>query len=231
MDKSSVASLRLNGKPLRFATWNSKLTIQLNALSEQRALKELQDNRAKPLSWYEDLLKSQSTLPPRPPAEDMEVTSQHDLHETLLCTQSSYIKRLLYETLPSDFKGIATKLQNSGFKSVGQLFQDLNGVRSQINVNSREALHTHMLSSQLMLVMALGPLPRHMWGSSVEFTPEAFTLENVSEKLANIFGNQSKASILDLGNGKAVNHVEAVPTKQNGSVLGKRKAQSAPANE
>ncbi|KAG1707264.1 hypothetical protein DVH05_026458 [Phytophthora capsici] len=42
---------------------------------------------------------------------------------------------------------------------------------------------------------------------------EAFTLENVSEKLTNIFGNQSKASIMELGNGKTVNHVEAVPTK------------------
>ncbi|KAG1695245.1 hypothetical protein DVH05_020625 [Phytophthora capsici] len=50
MDKSSVVSLRFNGKPLHFAVWKSNLTIHLKALREQHALEELQHNRAKPLS-------------------------------------------------------------------------------------------------------------------------------------------------------------------------------------
>ncbi|ETL77448.1 hypothetical protein L917_21607 [Phytophthora nicotianae] len=184
------------------------------------------------------------------------------MHETLLCTQASYIKKLLCETLPGDFKGIATKrmdepvrviwrlmkrqyslsnaagvvglvtqfmeIVNVDFKSVEQLFQDLNAVRSQVNVNSREALNSQMLTSQLMLVMKLGVLPSHMWGSSVEFTPEGFTLEKVIEKLNNIYGNQSKVEIMDPARGKVVNRISAVPTKQNGSALGKRKASSEP---
>ncbi|ETI33822.1 hypothetical protein F443_19521 [Phytophthora nicotianae P1569] len=222
----------------------------------------MQHKRAKPLSRFEDFLKSQPTLPPRPPADDTESAWQYDMHETLLCTQASYIKKLLCETLPGDFKGIATKrmdepvrviwrlmkrqyslsnaagvvglvtqfmeIVNADFKSVEQLFQDLNAVRSQVNVNSREALNSQMLTSQLMLVMVLGVLPSHMWGSSVEFTPEGFTLEKVTEKLNNIYGNQSKAETMDPARGKVVNRISAVPTKQNGSALGKRKASSEP---
>ncbi|GMF53371.1 unnamed protein product [Phytophthora fragariaefolia] len=107
-DKSSVDSLKFNGKLLHFAVWKSKLIIHLKALSEQRTLEELQHKREKPLSRFEDLLERQPDFPPRPPVEDREVTWLHDLHESLLSTQSSYIK-LLRETLPSGFKGITTK--------------------------------------------------------------------------------------------------------------------------
>nr|KAE8922490.1 hypothetical protein PF009_g27249 [Phytophthora fragariae] len=100
LDKNSVDSLRFNGKPLHFAAWKTKLIIHLEALSEQRALEELRHKRDKPLSRFEDLLESQPATPPRPPAEDKEATWQYDLHETLLSTQSSYIKKPLCETLP-----------------------------------------------------------------------------------------------------------------------------------
>ncbi|KAE9346102.1 hypothetical protein PR003_g7595 [Phytophthora rubi] len=176
-----------------------------------------------------------------------------------------YIKKLLCETLPSGFKGIATKrmdepvhvnwrlvekqyslsnaagvvglvrqfneMVNADFKSVGQLFQDLNSVRSQVNVNAHEALQTQMLSSQLMLVLVLGVLPRHMWGSSVEFTPDGFTLEKVSDMLNAIFGNKSRSEILALASGKAVNHVNAAPAKPSGSALGKRKGGDGPVRD
>ncbi|GMF57063.1 unnamed protein product [Phytophthora fragariaefolia] len=114
---------------------------------------------------------------------------------------------------------------NTDFKSVGQLFQDLNGLRSQVNVNAHEALHTHMLTSQLMLVMVLGVLPRHMLGSSAELTQDGFTLEKVSDKLNAIFGTKSKSEIWALASGKAVNHVNAAP---KGPVLGTRKAVDGP---
>ncbi|KAG6615402.1 uncharacterized protein IUM83_05097 [Phytophthora cinnamomi] len=94
VDKSSVDSLWFNGKPLRFASRKSKLIIHLNALSEQRALDELQHKRAKPLTRFEDLLEVQ---PPRPPTEDKDAMWQHNLHETLLSQQSPCIKRLLCE--------------------------------------------------------------------------------------------------------------------------------------
>ncbi|KAE8908145.1 hypothetical protein PF005_g1539 [Phytophthora fragariae] len=71
-----------------------------------------------------------------------------------------------------------------------------------------------MLSSQLMLVLVLGVLPRHMWGSSVEFTPDGFTLEKFSDKLNAIFGYKSRSEIL--ASGKTVNHVNAAPAKPNG---------------
>ncbi|EGZ18776.1 hypothetical protein PHYSODRAFT_499001 [Phytophthora sojae] len=235
---SSVDSLKLNGKSLHLAAWKSRLIIHLRALSEQRALEELQHKRAKPLTRFEDLVVSQPELPPRSPAADKEVTWQHDLHETLLNQQSSYIKRLLCETLPGGFKGIATKqmdepVVNADFKSVGQLLQDLNTVRSQVKVNAHEALHTHMITSKMMLVMVLGVLPRHMWGSSVKFTEESFTLEKVSEKLANIFDNKTKSEIMALASGRVVNHVKSTPAKTaptnpKGSVLGKRKAADGP---
>ncbi|EGZ28506.1 hypothetical protein PHYSODRAFT_417340, partial [Phytophthora sojae] len=241
VDKSSVNSLKFNGKSLHFAAWKSKLIFHLRALSEQRALEELQHKRAKPLTRFEDLLESQPELPPRPPAADKEATWQHDLHETLLNQQSSFIKRLLCETLPGGFKGIATKqmdepMVNADFKSVGQLLQDLNNVRSQDNVNAHEALHTHMITSMMMLVMVLGVLPRHMWGSSVKFTEESFTLEKVSEKLANIFGNKTKSEIMALASGRVVNHVKSTPAKTAttnpmGSVLGKRKTADGPIND
>ncbi|KAJ8524098.1 hypothetical protein ON010_g17020 [Phytophthora cinnamomi] len=108
-DKSSVDSLRFSGKSLHFASSKSKLVNHPNALSEQRALEELQHKRAKPLTRFEDLLESQPVMPPRPPVEDKDAAWQHDLHKTLLSQQSSYIKRLLCETLQGDFKGIATK--------------------------------------------------------------------------------------------------------------------------
>ncbi|KAE9234094.1 hypothetical protein PF005_g2035 [Phytophthora fragariae] len=243
LDKSSVDSLRFNGKPPHFAAWKSKLIIHLKALSDQRALEKLQHKHEKPLSRFEDLLESQPAMPPRPPAGDKEATWQNDLHETLLSTQSSYIKKLQCETLPSEFKGIATKIMdepvhaiwrlvekqyslsntagvvglvrqfnemvNADFKSVGQLFQDLNSVRSQVNVNAHEALQTHMLSSQLMLVLVLG----------------------VSDKLNTIFGNKSRSEILALASGKAVNHVNAAPAKSSGSALGKRKAVDGPVRD
>ncbi|KAE8877742.1 hypothetical protein PF005_g15501 [Phytophthora fragariae] len=120
---------------------------------------------------------------------------------------------------------------NADFKSVGQLFQDLNRVRSQVNVNAHEALQTHMLSSQLMLVPVLGVLPRHMWGSSVELTPDGFTVEKVRDKLNAIFGNKSRSEILALAGGKAVTHVNAAPAKPNGSALGKRKAEDGPVRD
>ncbi|KAE9331526.1 hypothetical protein PR003_g14971 [Phytophthora rubi] len=67
---------------------------------------ELSHEREEPLSRFEDLLESRPALPP---AGYNEATWQHYLHETLLFTQSSYIKKLLCETLPCGFKGIATK--------------------------------------------------------------------------------------------------------------------------
>ncbi|EGZ25569.1 hypothetical protein PHYSODRAFT_326563 [Phytophthora sojae] len=185
-----------NGKPLYFAAWKSKLVIHLAVLSEQRALEELQHKRAKPLTRFDDLLERQPELLPRPPAANKEVTWQHDWHKTLLNQQLSYIKLLQCETLPSGFKEIATTQMDepvhvvwrlvekqyslinaagtvyADFKSVGQLFKDLNNVRSQVNVNAHEAPHTHMITSKMMLVMVLGVLPRHMWGFSVEFTTE-----------------------------------------------------------
>ncbi|KAG6580281.1 uncharacterized protein IUM83_19289 [Phytophthora cinnamomi] len=265
VDKSSVDSLRFSGKPLHFTSWKSELAIHLKALSEQRALEELQHKRAKPLTRFEDLLESQPVMPPRPPAEDKDAAWQHDLHETLLSQQSSYIKRLLCETLPGDFKGTAPKrmdepvhmirrlvekqyslsnaagvvglvrqfmeMVNTDFKSVGQLFQDLNSVRSQVNVNAHKALHSHMLTSQLMLVMVLGVLPRHMWGSLVELTQDGFTLEKVSDKLNANFGTKSKSEIWALASGKAVNHLNAAPANPKGPVLGKRKAVDGPVRD
>ncbi|KAE8912299.1 hypothetical protein PF007_g25767 [Phytophthora fragariae] len=123
------------------------------------------------------------------------------------------------------------EMVNADFKSVGQLFQDLNSVRSQVNVNAHEALQTQMLSSQLMLVLVLGVLTRHMWGSSVEFTPDGFTLEKVSDMLNAIFGNNSRSEILALASEKAVNHVNAAPAKPSGSALGKRKGGDGPVRD
>lgn len=41
---------------------------------------------------------------------------------------------------------------NADFMSVLQLFQNINNVRSQVNVNAHEVMHMHMLSLQLMLI-------------------------------------------------------------------------------
>ncbi|GMF18789.1 unnamed protein product [Phytophthora fragariaefolia] len=94
---------------LYLAAWKSKLIIYLKASSEQQSLEKLQHKREKPLSRFECLLERQVDLPPRPLVDDRDATWQHALLESLLSTQLSYIKKLLCETLPSGFKGIATK--------------------------------------------------------------------------------------------------------------------------
>ncbi|KAG6620366.1 uncharacterized protein IUM83_16373 [Phytophthora cinnamomi] len=98
------------------------MVIRLKALSEQRSLEKLQHKRAKLLTRFGDLLESQ-LMPPRPPAEDKSETWQHDLHETLLSQQSSYIKRLLCEKLPGDFKGIATKCMDDPVQVIWKLVE------------------------------------------------------------------------------------------------------------
>ncbi|EGZ09051.1 hypothetical protein PHYSODRAFT_339429 [Phytophthora sojae] len=164
VDKSSVDSLKFNGKSLHFAAWKSKLIIHLRALSEQRALEELQHKRAKPLTRFEDLLESQPELPPRPAAADKEATC---------LSNAAGVVGLVQQFL---------EMVNADFKSV--------------NMNAHEALHTHMITSKMMLVM-------------VSFTEESFTLEKVSEKLANIFGNKTKSEIMALASGRVVNHVKS----------------------
>ncbi|GMF53370.1 unnamed protein product [Phytophthora fragariaefolia] len=85
-----------------------------------------------------------------------------------------------------------------------------------------------MVTSQLMLVVVLVVLPRHRWDSSVEFTPDEFTLEKVCNKLNVIFGNKNKSEILSLASGKAVNHAKAAPPKPKVSARGTRKAVDEP---
>ncbi|KAE9026910.1 hypothetical protein PR003_g11042 [Phytophthora rubi] len=42
-------------------------------------------------------------------------------------------------------------------------------------------------------------LPRHLWGPSVTFSQEEFTLEKIETELKSIFGNKSKAEIQAMG--------------------------------
>ncbi|OWZ10387.1 hypothetical protein PHMEG_00016764 [Phytophthora megakarya] len=84
--------------------------------------------------------------------------------------------------------------------------------------------HTQLISSKLMMVKVLAVLPKHLWGSAIDFSPEKFTLERVADKLSAIFGTKSKSAIYALASGKPVNHVEVAPAKPKSKVLDKRKA-------
>ncbi|ETL34191.1 hypothetical protein F441_09759 [Phytophthora nicotianae CJ01A1] len=69
------------------------------------------------------------------------------------------------------------------FASVTELFQRLRGVRNRLNRQGEEVLRVHLLPSQLMIGKVLALLPSHLWGPSVTFTSEEFTLEKVQRKL------------------------------------------------
>ncbi|GMF23563.1 unnamed protein product [Phytophthora fragariaefolia] len=90
------------------------------------------------------------------------------------------------------------------------------------------------------VAFVLAVLPGHLWGSTIVFTPEEFTVDKVETKLSAIFGAKSRGEISDLAKGVRVAHVDAVPAKPgitgkpsgtaklNVSVLGKRKAPPVP---
>ncbi|OWZ01274.1 LOW QUALITY PROTEIN: hypothetical protein PHMEG_00027375, partial [Phytophthora megakarya] len=93
MSKSSFQSLKFSGTSLFFSAWKNKVIIHLRVMSHQKALEEMYAKREAPWNTYEDLLQRQ-------PA--------YGIQKTLLESQSSYIRRLLIETLPNEFKGITT---------------------------------------------------------------------------------------------------------------------------
>ncbi|KAE9017606.1 hypothetical protein PF011_g6626 [Phytophthora fragariae] len=91
------------------------------------------------------------------------------------------------------------KTMTEDFKSVAELFQTLRNVRNRLNRQGQETLRVHLLPSQLMIVKLLAMLPGHLWGHSVTFLQEEFTLEKIETKLKSIFGNKSKAEIQAMG--------------------------------
>eukprot|EP00644_Phytophthora_capsici_P003680 jgi/Phyca11/21093/fgenesh1_pg.PHYCAscaffold_82_\ len=256
-----MSRLQFQGNKAHFAGWKDKFVDHLAAKSDDIAIFELQHNREKPLTRYEDLLKSQPTIPPLEGEQTPERVKAHELQEALVRGQKSYIKDLLNQTLPRNFaderlmrepvhviwravekryglntaSGVVELVQNfervanSDFRNISHLFQQLKVAREQANRNSIEALGGKIISSHLMLVKVLAILPGHLWGSGIEFQPGDFTVEKVEHKLVAIFGNKSKAQIMALGKGVAVNHVQAGAAKPKPSALGKRKG--APVND
>ncbi|OWY92304.1 hypothetical protein PHMEG_00038753, partial [Phytophthora megakarya] len=253
MSKGNFRSLKFSGNLLFFAAWKNKVIIHLRAMSHQKALEEMYAKREAPWSNNEDLLQRQPAVLSPPPAQDKEATWQYGIQKTLLDSQSSYIRRLPSDTLPNGFKVITMsklddpvhvlwrlglsnaagvvglekrfdEIVNADFKSFSQLFQDLHSVREQVNLNAHEALHTQLISSKLMMVKVLAVLPKHLWGSAIDFSPEKFTLERVADKLSAIFGTKSKFGIYALASGKPVNHPKS-------KVLGKRKATDGPVRD
>ncbi|EGZ07516.1 hypothetical protein PHYSODRAFT_340596 [Phytophthora sojae] len=85
------------------------------------------------------------------------------------------------------------------FKSVAELFQKLRNVRNRLNRQGQETLRVPLLPSQLMIGTVPAMLPGHLWGPSVTFSQEEFTLEKIETKLKSIFGNKSKAEIQAMG--------------------------------
>ncbi|GMF36825.1 unnamed protein product [Phytophthora fragariaefolia] len=99
------------------------------------------------------------------------------------------------------------------FSSICELLQRLRAVRNRLNPQGQKTLHVHLLPSQLMIRKVLALIPSHLWGPSVTFTPEEFTLE---KKIKSIFGNKSRAEIQSMGKAASsvpVNHAASTTVR------------------
>ncbi|KAG3103211.1 hypothetical protein PI125_g13912 [Phytophthora idaei] len=85
------------------------------------------------------------------------------------------------------------------FGSVAELFQRLRSVRNRLNRQGQETLQVHLIPSQLMIGKVLALVLNHLWGPSVSFSPDEFTLEKVEKKMKASFGNKSPAEIQAMG--------------------------------
>ncbi|KAE8977798.1 hypothetical protein PR001_g25030 [Phytophthora rubi] len=104
------------------------------------------------------------------------------------------------------------------FGSVAELFQRLRSVRNRLNRQGQETLRVHLIPSQLMIGKVLSLLPSHLWGPSVTFSPDEFTLEKVERKMKAIFGNKSRAEIQAMG--KPGGQMNPVPVPVNYAAKG-----------
>ncbi|KAE9314985.1 hypothetical protein PF001_g8028 [Phytophthora fragariae] len=74
------------------------------------------------------------------------------------------------------------------FGSEAELFQRIRSVRNRLNRQVQETLRMHLIPSQLMSGKVLSLLPSQLWGPSVTFSPEEFTLEKVERKMIQAMG-------------------------------------------
>ncbi|KAE9119617.1 hypothetical protein PF005_g8240 [Phytophthora fragariae] len=97
------------------------------------------------------------------------------------------------------------------FGSVAELFQKLRSVRNRLNRQGQDTLRVNVIPSQLMIGKVLSLLPSHLWGPSVMFSVEGFTLEKVERKQMAIFGIKSQAEIQAMGKTGGQMHPVPVP--------------------
>ncbi|EGZ05152.1 hypothetical protein PHYSODRAFT_534543, partial [Phytophthora sojae] len=175
------AGLKFNGNPNDFQRWKDAVVAHLVSKTNSRKVSEIQAGRAAPRHGFQDLLLRPAHIAdPGPDATD-DARNQHEYEVALLDEVDSYIRDMFNQTLPHTYMNqLSTPLSaQKGFKSVAELFQKLRNVRNRLNRQGQETLRVHLLPSQLMIGKVLAMLPGHLWGPSVTFSQEEFTLEKI----------------------------------------------------
>eukprot|EP00644_Phytophthora_capsici_P014333 jgi/Phyca11/99005/e_gw1.3.1226.1 len=146
-------------------------------MTNRRRVTEIQAGRSAPTLGYHDLLTNPATVPAIGEEATEEQRNQHVLESAFLQEQESYLRDLFNQTLPHGYMTQLSRTLATNFSSISELFQRLRAVRNRLNRQGQETLHVHLLPSQLMIGKVLALIPSHLWGPSVTFTPEEFTLE------------------------------------------------------
>ncbi|OWZ10656.1 hypothetical protein PHMEG_00016459 [Phytophthora megakarya] len=207
-NRGAFAGLKLNGKASDFQRWKDTVVAHLTSLTNRRRVSEFQAGREPPRLGYEDLL----TRPIQVAAPGADGTADerkhYELEMAFLVEQETYLRDMSNQTLPHGYltqlgTPLASQLIPACWLQLEADFGQNNAmgmtVGNRLNRQGQEMLRVHLLPSQLMIGKVLSLLPSHLWGPSVTFTPEEFTLEKVEKKMKAIFGNKSKAEIQTMG--------------------------------
>ncbi|POM60386.1 hypothetical protein PHPALM_30767 [Phytophthora palmivora] len=230
---NNLSALKFRGEQAQFGSTSAQRAV--NVLAE-----EIQAKRMKPAVRYENTLAGKPTTAP-PKDDDPE--NEKGGHVLQLALPAYYkledkvhqpvhviwrdIKRRYVLNTAAGVVGLLQQFEqavHADFKSLSHLFARRKALKDKVNRNSREALQTGVISSNLLMFEVLGMLPNQLWGQAIDFTPTEVMLGRVEAKLCAIFGRMSKGEIMALDGGWPVNHVQAGHVKPKRSALGKRKA-------
>ncbi|EGZ17940.1 hypothetical protein PHYSODRAFT_331850 [Phytophthora sojae] len=176
-NRATFAGLKFNGDPNDFQRWKDAVVAHLANNTNSLEVSEIQAGRTAPRHGFQDLLLG--------PAHIVALLGEVD----------SYIKDIFNQTLPHSYMNqLSTPLSAQTVAAFWQQLEVDLGKCVAMGMGKKLYVCT-LLPSRLMVGMVLALLPGYLWGPSITFSQEEFTLEKIETKMSLIFGNKSKIEI------------------------------------
>ncbi|KAF4131691.1 hypothetical protein GN958_ATG14371, partial [Phytophthora infestans] len=239
-NKRNFVGLKFNGKSGDFQRWKDAVLTHLTNKTNSCRVAEIKDKRPPPRLGYEDLLTRPIQVAELGTGVTAKELEQCQLEMAFLVEQESYLWDLFNQTLPHrDMAQLSTLLMSQTLEAdfgknnamgMVDMYQEFEAVLEwlspMLNRLGQEVLCVHLLPWQLLIGKILTLLPSHLWGPSVTFAPEEFTLEKVERALKAIFGNKSKTEIHPCADGSQLCGTAARNMKETHKTPVKRKQAS-----